>query len=430
MGQQQQQQPLHQHLPHHAPPGKETASATDLHHPVLLADPPQMVFDAAPPRFVDAPAAVAAEHARSAIVASPSEKVASDAAVRARKGVPASVARSGEKLAAVASSSKANLPRRVLQFSAVALYSSLLFINIALLSLLAYHWRVIWPFALCYFSYIFLIDSATPYTGGTDRWAFIREWSFWRGFGDYFGAELVKTAELDPAKNYVFGYHPHGIYAYGLFPNFITQYSGFAKKFPGINLRFSTLDVNWSIPIWREIQMGFGTVSVSAKSLKHVLTKKGPGWSALIVIGGADEALLAYPNTNDIILNRRKGFVKVAIQTGASLVPVFTFGENDLFWQVNDESAPAIRKAQQRLAKVLTYSLPIYWGRLGMFFLPRKTRLVSVVGRPIDVLQNDNPTRQEIAELHARYVQELIALFNAHKDTYIPHRIRDLNIVR
>ncbi|KAJ3179121.1 diacylglycerol O-acyltransferase 1 [Geranomyces variabilis] len=425
---QQEQQPLHQRLPH-APPGKETTSAADQQlHPLLLADPPQTVYDAAPPRFVDAPAAVAAEHARSAIAASPLGKVAPDALASGGKGVPPDVAAS-EMLAAGASASLANFPRRVLQFSAVALYSSLLFINIAILIFLAYNWRIIWPFALCYFSYIFLIDSATPYTGGTDRWAFIRQWSFWRGFGEYFGAELVKTAELDPAKNYIFGYHPHGIYAYGLFPNFITQYSGFAKKFPGITLRFSTLDINWSIPIWREIQMGLGTVSVSAKSLKHILTKKGPGWSALIVIGGADEALMAYPNTNDIILNRRKGFVKVAIQTGASLVPVFTFGENDLFWQVNDESAPAIRKAQQRLAKLLTYSLPIYWGRLGMFFLPRKTRLVSVVGKPINVVQNDNPTREEIADLHARYVQELIALFDAHKDTYIPHREKDLHII-
>jgi len=31
------------------------------------------------------------------------------------------------------------------------------------------------------------------------------------------------------------------------------------------------------------------------------------------------------------ILRRRKGFARLALQSGASLVPVFCFGETDLF---------------------------------------------------------------------------------------------------
>ncbi|TPX57015.1 hypothetical protein PhCBS80983_g04128 [Powellomyces hirtus] len=360
------------------------------------------------PRFVDAPA-LSAEAATGVRFSKPTKRA--DASGISKRTL-------------------ANLPDRILQFMAVMTYSSLMYINLAIHLVLLNYWRIVWPFVLCYWTYVFLLDMSTPYTGGTDRARFFRDWSFWRHFRDYFSAELVKTADLDPEGNFLFGHHPHGIYCYGLLPNFITDWGGFSKLFPGITLRVTTLDVNWSIPIWREMQMALSAVSVSAKSLKHILTQKGPGWSAMVVIGGAEEALLAYPGTNDIILNRRKGFVKLAIQTGASLVPVFTFGENDLFWQVNDDNAPVIRSYQRRFAKLLTFSVPLMWGRFGLFFLPRKVKLVSVVGKPIPVRQQDSPSREYIAQMHDTYVVALMKLYDDHKEKYAPSRIRDLRIVK
>jgi hypothetical protein len=49
-----------------------------------------------------------------------------------------------------------------------------------------------------------------------------------------------------------------------------------------------------------------------------------------IVVGGAAESLSAHPGTADLTLKRRKGFIKLAIRQGADLVPVFSFGENDV----------------------------------------------------------------------------------------------------
>ena len=47
-----------------------------------------------------------------------------------------------------------------------------------------------------------------------------------------------------------------------------------------------------------------------------VLTKKGKGNAAIIVPGGAEEALEAHPGTYNLNLKNRKGFVKIALQTG------------------------------------------------------------------------------------------------------------------
>jgi len=40
--------------------------------------------------------------------------------------------------------------------------------------------------------------------------------------------------------------------------------------------------------------------------------------------------LSAHPGTADLTLKKRIGFIKMAIKEGADLVPVFSFGENDV----------------------------------------------------------------------------------------------------
>jgi 1-acyl-sn-glycerol-3-phosphate acyltransferase len=50
-----------------------------------------------------------------------------------------------------------------------------------------------------------------------------------------------------------------------------------------------------------------------------------------IFIGFLNYSNQAHPGNYSLTLQKRKGFVKVALQTGASLVPVIAFGENDLF---------------------------------------------------------------------------------------------------
>lgn len=56
----------------------------------------------------------------------------------------------------------------------------------------------------------------------------------------------------------------------------------------------------------------------------------GPGSALTIVVGGAAESLSARPGTADLTLKRRMGFIKLAMRQGADLVPVFSFGENDV----------------------------------------------------------------------------------------------------
>jgi len=92
-----------------------------------------------------------------------------------------------------------------------------------------------------------------------------------------------------------------------------------------------------------------------ADSLTHSLTHSwltvycicsGKGQSIMLAIGGATESLYAGPGTMDLVLRRRKGFVRVALQTGASLVPVINFGENDVYSTIRGDPNSGLRSFQ------------------------------------------------------------------------------------
>jgi len=110
----------------------------------------------------------------------------------------------------------------------------------------------------------------------------------------------------------------------------------------------------------------------------------------------------------------RFGFVKVAIQTGASLVPCLGFGENDLFSTVDHQStgffSQKLYKIQVWCMKKCSFSAPL----LTQFF-PNRVSLICVVGAPIDVEKVADPSVELVGKVHAQYVKALVDLYEKHK---------------
>ncbi|CAJ0950650.1 unnamed protein product [Ranitomeya imitator] len=106
----------------------------------------------------------------------------------------------------------------------------------------------------------------------------------------------------------------------------------------------------------------------------------------------------------------------------AHLVPVFSFGENELFLQVSNPKGSLLRSVQERLQKIMGFALPLFHAR-GIFqysfgLLPYRKPIHTVVGKPIPVVQTSNPTQEEIEELHQKYLQALGDLFEENKGKY------------
>ena len=80
---------------------------------------------------------------------------------------------------------------------------------------------------------------------------------------------------------------------------------------------------------------------------KMVVACRGPGESILLAVGGANESLLAHPGACDLVLKRRQGFVRIALLSGASLVPCVSFGENNLYRTAPGGKGSWVRRLQK-----------------------------------------------------------------------------------
>ncbi|XP_054979274.1 2-acylglycerol O-acyltransferase 1 [Sorex araneus] len=282
---------------------------------------------------------------------------------------------------------------------------------------------VIYNYWFLYIPYLtwMSFDWYTPEKGGR-RLDWVRNMIVWRYLKEYFPIHLIKTQDLDPSHNYIFGFHPHGVLVAGAFGNFCNNHSSFKELFPGFTMYLHTLSYWFSFPFFREFMLSLGTVSASKRSLSHILSKEGGRNISTIVIGGAKESLYAHPGNFTLYLLHRKGFAKVALTHGAHLVPVFSFGENDVFKQVSNPKGSWLRTVQDKLQSIMGFALPLFYGR-GIFqynfgFVPYRTPIHTIVGRPIPVQQTENPSQEQIDELHRTYLEELGKLFEEHKGKY------------
>ncbi|XP_072111588.1 2-acylglycerol O-acyltransferase 1-like [Mobula birostris] len=316
-----------------------------------------------------------------------------------------------------------NIPfkRRIQTFAVLQWIFTFLFLGqcclaVFVLLLFAGYWYI----AAAYVVWLYL-DWETPNQGGR-RSQWVRNWTIWNYFRDYFPIHLTKTTSLDPKYNYLFGFHPHGVLVAGAFANFCSETTNFQNLFPGLTSYLCVLPFWFKIPFYREYIMCGGLVSSVKSSASHILSRKEGGNVAVIVVGGAEESLDARPGALTLRIMNRKGFIKLAIKCGAHLVPVFSFGENELFNQVNNPRGSTLRTIQERLQKIMGFALPLFHAR-GVFqynfgLLPYRKPIYTIVGKPIVVQQSQIPSNQEIEALHSKYIEALNQLFEEHKAQY------------
>ncbi|ODN05324.1 2-acylglycerol O-acyltransferase 1 [Orchesella cincta] len=265
-------------------------------------------------------------------------------------------------------------------------------------------------------------DRDTPHNMGRPSRAF-RNLSIWRYGSNYFPVKLVKTVELEPSKNYLFCAHPHGLICNGVAYSFGSNIQRSERLFPGLNFRILTFDTTFKFPVLREYALLMGLCSASRRSMNNILGSEKKGNVAILMPGGAPEVLDAHPNAYVLQLCNKKGFIKVALENGSPLVPVFSFGENEIHSQYPNPKGSILRTVQEFIQSWIGIPPAVWYGTgfvidFGPF--PYAKPITVVVGAPIHVPKIENPTTKEIDELHSIYIDAITDLYYAHKDKYIP----------
>ncbi|XP_035578126.1 putative diacylglycerol O-acyltransferase 2-like protein DGAT2L7P [Zalophus californianus] len=216
-------------------------------------------------------------------------------------------------------------------------------------------------------------------------------------------SSLVKTAELDPSGNYLFGFHPHWVLVTGAFSNFCTEASGFSSLFPCLLPYLLMLPCWFYLPLFRDYIMCRGQrPPICCPGL-------GGGQVAVLAVGGPLEALEAKAGELILWIRNQKGFVPLGLPG-----PAFSFGHNELFQQFPNPPGSRLRRAQEALPPLLSVALPLFQGPLGLL-LPFRTPIHTVVGAPIPVQRNPRPSREQVDALHALSVERLAQRFDERK---------------
>lgn len=257
---------------------------------------------------------------------------------------------------------------------------------------------------------------SSSFKKGGYRSSWFQRLSVWRWLcggdkGAAFQGSITMSAgtELEPRRQYIFAAFPHGAMTVQHLLT-MTDAQGMLSSVHLGERRDLAASVLFLIPVVREILLLLGNVDAGVKTAVFNLKKNR---SLLIFVGGEKEQLLTREHEAKVYLRERYGFIKLAMEFGTPLVPIYAFGENEMY-RLSDFLLPA----RKLLQKHLHIGLPFCSGDL--FWLPgwpRHRPLDVCIGAPIQVprIAREAQTREAVEAVQATFIAALEALFEREK---------------
>lgn len=250
--------------------------------------------------------------------------------------------------------------------------------------------------------------------------------------------EVQRWLRGPPAGHgYMVPLHPHGVLPFGAIFNGLTRATGGLQPFtpsgaklaaalpeeelgsglnqqlfPRFRVRPAVASGCFWFPGAREFYIRVGGFEVSKPFMVERLRA---GDTLAVMPGGATESRFAYPSPHVVYLRSRKGFIRLALEEQAYVIPLYTFGDDEILPQLLHP--PKLLVQLQDLLKSSLGLLvpPVPAG------LPRLGPKTSVLGVPLDFSdlwpaeRGGAVSEEAVDKAHGRYVEALVRLFEANK---------------
>lgn len=260
-----------------------------------------------------------------------------------------------------------------------------------------------------------VVSVATPPIGSL---YLVRSWPFKYipAYFDYSEISETSDEELDElmnTKRVMFVGQPHGVFAFaGASSLELWSLRKFwtPSKCPTVAATVLTV-----FPFIKQLCGMYGMIDASSKSIANALKEK----SVILYAGGISEFFLTDDKEERLYINKHKGFVRVALKTGVSVVPLYMFGNTTTLRIVK---GPTLARLGRRLHITLTW----FWGVYGTF-VPFSKKCVVVVGKPMNLPTIRNPDQETVDMYHARYVGEVKRLFDTYKKYHPDYSGKELH---
>jgi len=225
--------------------------------------------------------------------------------------------------------------------------------------------------------------------------------------------DCIKLA--DSGRKFILAFQPHGVISYCSLCSWINAP-------PQLRcVQTAVASVLLKTPILKNVMGIYGLTAASAGNVRKILQNgKGVNGCVVIYIGGIAELFKTSKKEERLYLQKRKGFIKIALREGVDVIPVYLFGNTSVLSVLKTGILETMSRKMQM-------SVTYFWGK-GFLPIPRDEKLLYVRGKPMGLPHIPEPTDADVNKWHAKYVDEVTRLFNQNKEKLPEYKHKKLFI--